>query len=58
MRNTAVTSYFRHISEAFMPTYSGILVAIGLTEGRVTPASFVIGMLPVVVCLFLAGYVV
>ena len=54
----AVTSYFRHISEAFMPTYSGILVAIGLTEGRVTPASFVIGMLPVVVCLFLAGYVV
>ena len=30
----AVTSYFRHISEAFMPTYSGILVAIGLTDRK------------------------
>ena len=54
----AVTSYFRHISEAFMPTYSNILIAITLTNGLVTPASFVLGMLPVVVCLFLAGYVV
>ena len=54
----AVTSYFRHISEAFMPTYGNILIAITLTNGLVTPASFVLGMLPVVVCLFLSGYVV
>ncbi len=54
----AVTSYFRHISEAFMPTYSNILIAITLTNGLVTPGSFVLGMLPVVVCLFLSGYVV
>lgn len=54
----AVTSYFRHISEAFMPTYNNILIAITLTNGLVTPASFVVGMLPVVVCLFVSGYVV
>ena len=54
----ATTSYFRHISEAFLPTYSGILVAITLTNGLVTPSSFVIGMLPVVVCLFISGYVI
>ena len=54
----AITSYFRHISEAFMPTYSNLLIAVGLTAGLVTPASFVIGMLPVVLCLFLTGYLV
>lgn len=54
----AVTTYFRHISEAFMPTYSGILIAITLTNGLVTPSSFVLGMLPVVVCLFISGYVI
>ena len=54
----AVTSYFRHISEAFMPTYSGILIAITLTNGLVTPSSFVLSMLPVVVCLFISGYVI
>ena len=54
----AATTYFRHISEAFMPTYSGILIAISLTNGLVTPGSFVLGMLPVVVCLFISGYVI
>lgn len=54
----AITSYFRHISEAFMPTYSNLLIAVGLTAGLVTPASFVVGMLPVVLCLFLSGYFV
>lgn len=54
----AATTYFRHISEAFMPTYSGILIAITLTNGLVTPSTFVLGMLPVVVCLFISGYVI
>ena len=54
----AATSYFRHISEAFMPTYNTILIAITLTNGLVTPSSFVLGMLPVVVCLFISGYVI
>ena len=39
----AATSYFRHISEAFMPTYNTILIAITLTNGLVTPSSFVLG---------------
>ena len=54
----AITSYFRHISEAFLPTYSSILIAISLTDGLVTPAGFVIGMLPVVIGLFAAGWLV
>lgn len=54
----AITSYFRHISEAFMPTYSNILIAVSLTAGLVTPGTFVVGMLPVVLCLFLSGYFV
>ena len=54
----AVTTYFRHISEAFMPTYGNILIAITLTAGAVTPATFVIGMLPVVICLYISGYVI
>ena len=54
----ACTTFFRHISEAFLPTYSGIFIAITLTEGRVTAASFVTAMLPMVAVLFLAGWIV
>lgn len=54
----AVTCFARHISEAFLPTYTGIFIAISLTEGRITPASFVIGMLPIVAVLFAALYIV
>lgn len=39
----AVTSFFRHVSESFLPTYTGIFIAIGLTEGKVTASSFVLG---------------
>lgn len=51
---TFVTSYFRHISESFLPTYAHILLALNLTHVDMT--SFVIGMLPMVVVLFLLGY--
>ena len=54
----ACTTFFRHITEAFLPTYSGIFIAITLTEGRVTAASFVTAMLPMVAVLFLAGWIV
>lgn len=54
----AITSYFRHISESFLPTYTGIFIAIGLTQGAVTASSFVLGMLPMVAALFLTGYLV
>ena len=41
-----------------LTTYNTILIAITLTNGLVTPSSFVLGMLPVVVCLFISGYVI
>lgn len=49
-----VTSYFRHISEAFLPTYASILLAIELSGQNI--ASFVLWMLPMVFVLFLLGY--
>ena len=51
---TFITSYFRHISESFLPTYSSILLAINLANIDMT--AFVLGMLPMVVVLFLLGY--
>lgn len=49
-----VTSYYRHISEAFLPTYSSIILAISLAGVSLT--GFVILMLPLVLVLFLLGY--
>lgn len=54
----AVTSYFRHISESFLPTYATIFIAVGMTEGAVTVNGFVIAMLPMVLALFAAGWFV
>lgn len=54
----ACTSFFRHISEAFLPTYTNIFIAISLTQGKITAASFVIAMLPVVLVLFASGWLV
>jgi len=51
---TFVTSYFRHISEAFLPTYSSILLALNLSGIDMT--AFVLGMLPMVIVLFYLGY--
>lgn len=52
---TFVTSYFRHISEAFLPTYSSILLALQLSGVDMT--LFVVGMLPMVVILFALGFI-
>ncbi|CAK7017797.1 MAG: hypothetical protein MEFUS_03200 [Fusobacterium varium] len=52
---TFVTSYYRHISEAFLPTYSSILLALDLSGVDMT--KFVVGMLPMVVVLFVLGYI-
>lgn len=51
---TFVTSYYRHISEAFVPTYSSIILALTLTGISMT--GFVVAMLPMVLALFLIGY--
>ena len=52
---TFVTSYYRHISEAFLPTYSSILLALDLSGVDMT--KFVVGMLPMVAILFVLGYI-
>lgn len=54
----AITSYFRHISESFLPTYTTIFIAISLTGGAVTVSQFLIAMIPMVIALFVTGYVV
>ncbi len=51
---TFVTSFFRHIPESFLPTYSSIILACQLTG--IDSGSFVMGMLPMVVALYVIGY--
>lgn len=53
---TFVTSYYRHIPESFLPTYASTLVAINLTQGKVSMGSFLLGMLPAVIFLYFIGY--
>lgn len=50
-----VTSFYRHISEAFLPTYATIILAIELSG--VSMPAFVLSMLPVVFLLFLLGFI-
>lgn len=50
-----ITTYYRHIPESFLPTYSAVIIMSELC-GVAIP-SFVAGMLPVVVVLYLLGYV-
>lgn len=52
-----VTSYYRHIPESFLPTFSSIIIAINLTQGAVTIGSFIAGMLPMVLVLAVLGYI-
>jgi integral membrane protein (TIGR00529 family) len=52
-----ITSHYRHIPESFLPTYSSVLIALSLTEGKVTPGAFIIGMMPMVLVLASLGYI-
>ncbi|MBR0214408.1 MAG: DUF401 family protein [Solobacterium sp.] len=49
-----VTSYFRHIPESFLPTYSAIIIMCDLSG--VPIGSFFLGMLPLVAVLYTLGY--
>lgn len=49
-----VTSYFRHIPESFLPTYSSVVIMSELC-GVAIP-SFVLGMIPMVVVLYSLGW--
>ena len=51
-----VTSYYRHVSELFFPTYTAILIAIGLSEGRVSVPAFTLAMLPMMAALMAMGW--
>lgn len=51
---TFTTSFFRHIPESFLPTYTSILLAITLSG--VSTGGFVLAMLPMVAVLFGLGY--
>mgnify|MGYP002615743327 CR=1 FL=1 len=53
---TFVTSYFRHISESCLPTYTSIILALSL--GGVATSSFLVGMIVPVIMLFVIGYVI
>ncbi len=50
-----VSSFYRHISEAFLPTYANILLALQLSGIGALP--FLLGMTPMVLALFALGYV-
>ncbi|HZK09756.1 MAG TPA: DUF401 family protein [Clostridia bacterium] len=50
-----VTSFYRHISEIFLPTYGSIILAMEFSG--VDMASFVFAMLPLVFLLFFLGFV-
>jgi len=50
-----VTSYFRHIPEAFLPTYSAVIIMAELSGVHV--GRFVLGMLPVAVLLYALGWI-
>lgn len=50
-----VSSYFRHIPEAFLPTFPAILLAINLSGIEITP--FILGMLPLIAVLVFLGYI-
>jgi len=51
---TFVTTFFRHLPEAFLPTYASILLALQLSG--VSIRSFLICMLPTILFLILLGY--
>lgn len=52
---TFITSFFRHVPESFLPTYSSILIAMTISNTEV--GAFVLAMLPMVAALFLLGYI-
>lgn len=49
-----VTSYFRHIPESFLPTYSSVILMSGLCGVGI--GGFILGMLPLEIILFLLGW--
>ena len=53
VQKATAASFFRHIPEGFLPTYSSILIALALTG--VSAGHFVLGMLPLMIMMILLG---
>lgn len=51
---TFVTSFYRHIPEYIMPTFPAVLISTQITG--ISLASYFLGVLPMVVVLFVLGY--
>ena len=51
-----VTSYYRHVSELFFPTYTSILIAVDLSAGKVSGGGFTLAMLPMLAVLMAIGW--
>lgn len=51
---TFVTSYYRHIPESFLPTYSSVIIACQISG--ISIAAFLLGMFPMVALLFWLGF--
>lgn len=51
-----ITTYYRHIPESVLPTFSSVIIGITLTQGVVSIASFLIAMLPMVILMVALGY--
>ena len=51
-----VTSYYRHVSELFFPTYTSILIAVDLSAGKVSVGGFKLAMLPMLAVLMAIGW--
>lgn len=51
---TFVATFFRHIPESFLPTFSAIILACELSG--IGAGAYVLGMLPMVAVLFFLGY--
>ena len=49
-----VASYYRHIFESYLPTYTAILLAVEL--GGISTPAFLIGMFPIVLAQIAVGY--
>lgn len=52
---TFVTTYFRHIPESFLPTYSSVILGTQLSGVPIN--AFIVGMLPMVLVLVWLGYI-
>lgn len=50
-----VGSFYRHLSESFLPTYAHVLLAVQLAG--ISMSAFVFSMLPMVLVLFVLGFV-